>query len=270
MPKAIDFTGQKVGRLTVLQFGEHRRTISGVSKRYWLCKCDCGNTCMIESQCLSTKKTKSCGCLKLESDKTKKNHLKHGKSKTRLYKIWIDIKRRCDDEWRESYKYYGGRGITYCNEWRDFDAFEKWSISHGYANDLSIDRIDVNGNYEPKNCRWVTNTIQANNTRRNHYLTYSGKNQSMAEWAREYNLPYEVLRDRINRLNWDIEKALTTPVGFEYKNRIMLTYNGKCQSINQWSKELGISRKTISTKLQKGLPIEQILIKKELKTTEGE
>ena len=211
MPKIIDFTGQRVGRLTVLHFGEHRRTVSGTSKRYWLCKCDCGNTCLVESQCLSKGVTRSCGCLKIESDRTNKNHLRHGKSKTRLYKIWVDIKRRCDDSLRKAYKYYGGKGITYCKEWQQFEPFYEWSMNNGYKDNLSIDRIDYNGNYCPENCRWVDSFVQANNTSRNHYITYKNKTLTVAQWAREIGINRSVLNDRINKLHWDAEKALTTP-----------------------------------------------------------
>ena len=198
--------------------------------------------------------------------KREARHLTHGMSKTRIYKIWVDMKRRCNNKNRKGYKYYGGRGITYCPEWENFEPFYKWALSNGYAENLTLDRIDVNGNYEPNNCRWVDYTTQANNTNRNHILTYKGKTQTLSEWAREYDIPYSILQDRINDLNWDTEDALTIPISSTYRNHKMLSFNGKSQNISQWSKELGLSRRTISDRLKMGLPIEDVLSKNRVKT----
>ena len=105
-----------------------------------------------------------------------------------------------------------------CDEWKNnYQAFKKWALENGYQDNLSIDRIDVNGNYCPENCRWTTDKEQKNNTRRNHYITYNGKTQSMSKWAEELNISYTVLRARINRSKWSIEKAFTTPVNSELK-----------------------------------------------------
>ena len=101
----------------------------------------------------------------------------------------------------------------YSSEWKnDFSSFYNWSMKNGYKENLTIDRIDVNGNYEPSNCRWATSLVQANNQRRNHYITYKGKTQSLADWARELGISYTVLRARINVYSWSIEKSFTTPV----------------------------------------------------------
>lgn len=138
---------------------------------------------------------------------------KHGLNETRIYKTWVRMKVRCYNQNHDRYKNYGGRGITVCDEWKnDFKKFYEWAMKNGYSDDLTIDRIDVNGNYEPSNCRWITNKEQCNNRRNNHFITYNGKTQTVSEWAEEIGLDYNTLLVRINRLHWDIEKALTTPL----------------------------------------------------------
>lgn len=139
--------------------------------------------------------------------------LVHGKRKTRMYRIWSDMKGRCNNPNRAKYARYGGRGITVCSEWMsDFQAFYEWSMANGYQEDLSIDRIDNDGNYCQENCRWVTMREQAANKSTNHYITYDGQTFTMSEWARRIGVPREVLKDRICRYGWECERALTTPV----------------------------------------------------------
>lgn len=114
---------------------------------------------------------------------------KHGLCKTRLYSIYMNMKTRCYNKNNSHYKYYGKRGIKVCNEWlHDFQAFYDWSMSNGYNDNLTIDRINVDGNYEPDNCRWITKHDQCYNTRYNVYLTYNGKTQTMKEWADELGI----------------------------------------------------------------------------------
>ena len=140
------------------------------------------------------------------------------KKRSRLNIIYHNIKGRCYNKNRWNYQYYGARGIKVCDEWKnDYQKFKKWALENGYQDNLSIDRIDVNGNYCPENCRWTTDKEQKNNTRRNHYITYNGKTQSMSKWAEELNISYTVLRARINRSKWSIEKAFTKPVNSELK-----------------------------------------------------
>ena len=125
--------------------------------------------------------------------------------------IWRAMKERCYNSKCEAYHNYGGRGIIVCDEWlHNFKAFYDWSITNGYRDDLTIDRIDVNGNYEPSNCRWVTRLTQANNQRTNHLITYKGETHTMAEWAKIKHISYGALRQRLYR-KWSIEKALNTP-----------------------------------------------------------
>lgn len=206
MKKIFDYTGEKYGYLTVLEFVKREN-----KKTYWKCKCDCGKEIIIPITYLTSGDTKSCGCYR---KKVSKNNSKiiHNMSKSKLYRTWIEMKRRCYNKNRESYKYYGERGIIVCNEWKNnFTNFYNWAIKNGYKDNLTIDRIDVNGNYEPNNCRWATIKEQNNNMRTNHYIYYNDKRYTMSQFAEEYNIPYYIVKNRI-RNNWSINKILNTPI----------------------------------------------------------
>lgn len=137
---------------------------------------------------------------------------KHNGCYTRLYSIRQNMKSRCYNRNHIEYANYGGRGITICEEWKNsFEAFRDWALSHGYADNLSIDRIDNDGNYTPENCRWATKKEQANNRKSNRLITYNGKTQNLKQWADESGIDYKILHDRITRYKWSAEKALTTP-----------------------------------------------------------
>lgn len=121
------------------------------------------------------------------------------------------MKNRCEKPQCQSFKHYGAKGISVCDEWQDFKEFLRWSLDNGYQDGLTIDRIDSSKNYCPENCRWADRKVQNNNTSRNHLLTYNGRTQSIALWADEMNLPYSTLKTRIDKYGWDIERALLTP-----------------------------------------------------------
>ncbi len=203
-----DLTGLKFGKLTVIERTTDYISPSGNKIARWLCKCDCGNLSKINGASLK-RGTSSCGCLQKEMVRTRRT--KHQKSGTRLYRIWKGIQTRCYNPNHHSYKHYGGEGKGVCDEWRDFAPFYEWSMSNGYEDKLSIDRIDNSKGYAPDNCRWVSNKTQQNNTRRNHFITYNGKTQTLSQWAEEYNIPRNLLCKRLNELKWDIKRALTEP-----------------------------------------------------------
>lgn len=184
--------GKRFFRLTVVRIAESKK--HGV--RRYECICDCGKTHYVTAANLLGGSVKSCGCYresKLHVPKT------HGDSKKRLYVIWNRMKSRCLDPKNEKYKYYGGRGISICEEWMDYIRFKNWAIDNGYENDKTIDRIDNNGNYTPNNCRWTSMIEQNNNRRSNHYITYQGKTQSLAKWSRELGISYNALRYRVKK-----------------------------------------------------------------------
>lgn len=202
MGKFIDLTGQKFGRLTVIE-----RTESSNKNIKWLCECECGGIVSVFGTDLKSGKTQSCGCI--ASEILSERNFKHGLSQTRLCRIWRHMKERCFNPKCPAYHNYGGRGIAMSDEWvKSFQAFYDWAMENGYEENLTIDRIDNNGNYEPSNCRWVTRKVQANNMRVNHRLTYNGEDKTIAEWSDVTGIKQHTIIRRLG-LGWSVEKALT-------------------------------------------------------------
>jgi hypothetical protein len=188
----IDITGNRYGMLTVI--GKEETLKNGMTR--WKCLCDCGKTTVSYGVNLKRGLTKSCGCNTYKNRETTNR-----KKNLRLYAIWKAIKWRCYREKSNSYQLYGGRGIKMCDEWKDsYEAFYQWSMSHGYADDLTIDRINTNGNYEPDNCRWITKKEQSRNTRRNIVIKYHGEEKTLPEWCDVLGLPYARVCGRYKRM----------------------------------------------------------------------
>lgn len=203
MGKKISLIGNRYGRLVVLEQGPKRS--DGVAA--WICQCDCGTiTVPIRGYDLRSGKTQSCGCL--HNELLSKKMKKHGETKTRLHRIWQNMKRRCDTPSVPCYEVYGGRGIKVCDEWlHDYVAFREWALSNGYADNLSIDRIDPNGDYCPDNCRWATMKEQSNNLRKNIVVDIDGETHTLAEWSRISGVKYLTLYNRYLR-GWTGSKLI--------------------------------------------------------------
>lgn len=204
MPKFIDRTGTVVNGITFI-----KRVPNKGKKVMWEAQCPCGNHFIDSANHLIS--GRSVSCPECGRKRIKEAATKHGDYKNPLYAVWTSMKQRCYNPKAQEYKNYGGRGITVTPEWMDWLTFKEWAVSHGYEKGLSIERKDVNGNYEPSNCTWITLTQQAYNKRSNHLLTFRGETKTATEFAKQYGFrPCVVLR-RLSR-GWSTEKTLTTPL----------------------------------------------------------
>lgn len=195
----IGFTS---GHLTVVGAGEpifkdgHYHTSSVV-------KCECGNQLTVMDSLLRKGVRRFCSC------SCALRNRKHGESRSRLYRIWLNMCHRCRSN-RPEYTEYFGRGIRVCEEWQDYKKFREWALANGYAENLSIDRINVNGNYSPSNCRWTDCKTQSANRRCSRNITYKGETKNIAEWARITGINRGIIHHRIFELGWSVEESLET------------------------------------------------------------
>lgn len=205
-----DVAGQRFGRLVAIEpVGK-----TSVGNIIWRCKCDCGNEKNVSTKDLG-RGTWSCGCLarELHSDRA----TTHGKSKSRLYSVHKSMIQRCYNPNAHEYENYGGRGITVCDEWHDFERFYEWAVQNGYdenskkQSECTIDRIDHNGNYEPSNCRFVSMKTQQRNKRSNVLITYNGETHCLSEWAEIAGIKYGTFLKRIYA-GWSMEDAMNKPL----------------------------------------------------------
>ena len=212
-----ELIGKRFGKLTVMAVNRKKKTTR--TRIYCMCQCECGNIKEIVYDSLKNGETTSCGCIKhINAAKNLQN------TKERLYRIWNMMKDRCYNSNNIAYKNYCN--INVCDEWKEsFNNFFTWAINHGYYSELTLDRINSNGNYEPNNCRWITAKAQNNNKTNNIMITLHNMTKTLAEWSTIYNIEYSIVRKRIVELKWDPGKALTTPVRAIIKNGKNRLYN---------------------------------------------
>lgn len=233
----------KYGRLTITGNYELRKA-SKNNIAYFECICDCGNIIWARGSNIRYGSTRSCGCRVGQK-------YKHNSSKTRLYRIWNNMRSRCNAPKIASYKNYGARGIKVCDEWDNvndgFHNFQKWALSNGYFDNLTLDRIDVNGNYEPSNCRWVTQYEQSRNKRTNRFLEVNGAKKIITDVAKEHGINVKTLQDRLDR-GYSLKEALEK----ELPNKRLIYYKEQFLTPRQFSEVTGINFNTIMTRMTKG------------------
>lgn len=196
---------ERYGRLAVIREVEERKW----GRRQYLCRCDCGKEKIVKGANLNNGHTRSCGCLSREvSSRLMKTH---GQKKTRLYRIWAGMKTRCLNQEVAVYPRYGGKGVTLCDEWMSFEGFQKWANASGYKKDLTIERMDNDGNYEPGNCTWISMGRQSWNRSNTIWIAYNGETKSLPEWCNSLGLSYQMVFSRLKYLKWSVEKAFETP-----------------------------------------------------------
>lgn len=208
MAELMDLTGMQFERLEVIC--EAERTNYGARRR--LCECRCGNKKIVYQRALVSGHTRSCGCLRKEE--LIKRSTKHNCCNTRIYNIYASMKKRCLNRNEQAYPNYGGRGNLICEEWlgeNGFENFYKWSMENGYDDKLTIDRINVNGNYEPSNCRWVTYREQNRNKRNNIVILWNGETKILKDLCIELGMNYQTVKMRVHH-GWEINRALTEPI----------------------------------------------------------
>lgn len=208
--KPTNIIGQRYGKLLVI--GTAGKGSDG--RVQWDCLCECGKHVFVKYHDLKTGKVKSCGCLKAE--RVGNLNKIHGDSKSRLWFVWVAMRERCYNKNYNNYKNYGERGIKVCEEWNNnFYSFREWAYMNGYDENAeymkcTLDRIDVNGDYCPENCRWVSLIEQSRNKRNNHYVEINGETKILTDWIKEYKINSSTVWYRVKH-GWDIIDALTIP-----------------------------------------------------------
>ena len=206
MGKFRDLSGQRFGRLCVIERAPDNPKRPGVT--CWSCLCDCGNSLVVAGGSLASGNTKSCGCIRIELI------TKHGNTKHPLYETWRHMIRRCHDETNKGYRHYGARGISVCDEWRGEDGFHRFAEDMGpKPAGLTLERVDNDGPYTKENCEWATYTTQERNRRYNRLITYDGKTACLSEWAELLGLSSQALAWRINS-GMPLDKALRPGLHF--------------------------------------------------------
>lgn len=197
------YIGKTFGKLKIVSLEYKKQKYNKNNKKdgflyYFNCVCTCGKNVIVNLHDLTSKHTQSCGCF--QKEQTSNKNKVHGLTHSRLHNIWVSLKQRCYNINNQAYKNYGGRGIAVCNEWKnDFITFYNWAINNGYKEDLTIDRIDVNSNYYPENCRWITKAEQNRNYRRNVYVIYKNKKYCLKSLAEKFNINYKIFHKKYKK-----------------------------------------------------------------------
>lgn len=230
--------GNRYGRLVVLEYAG-----TNGHNALWRCRCDCGNECVKLGIELRSGHTRSCGCLHKEqlAERSRKYKVV---APRRLYQTWHGMIERCENKNARYYCNYGGRGISVCKEWHDFEEFASWALNNGYTNDLTIDRIDNDGNYCPKNCKWSTKIEQENNKRTNRKVEMDGKVLNLCKWCEIYGISRDTVQSRL-RLGWSIDDAIKKPV--PPKKKVLCVETGEIfDTAREAGNKYGVAKTSIS------------------------
>lgn len=252
-----ELLNKRFGHLTVISFDHCDKEKD--YRMYWNCKCDCGNEKIIDGHSLKRGGCNSCGhCRSIWAEPPE--------SSERLYNVYRSMKSRCLCKTSASYRHYGGRGISVCPEWIDnYKNFKQWAYQNGYDEnapygELTIDRIDVNGDYCPENCRWITIQEQLLNKRDTVYLTIDNCTKPLETWCKEYKIRRNTVEGRLVR-GWTAKDAISVPVNSRVNKtwEKKITYNGSTKSTTEWSKITGLSPRRIRARLRSGWTVEKAL-----------
>lgn len=224
MPAKINLVGKRYGKLIVIEEAARTRSPCGSTSINWKCHCDCGNDVVVSRGGLTSENSRSCGCYAIE---VRKSNRKHGYAirgkELPEYEIWKAMNKRCRNENDLSYRNYGGRGVAVCQRW--IDSFESFLQDMGRrpSQDLSIERIDNNGNYEPSNCKWGTRTEQNNNKRKSFIVSVDGVKTTVQQvwktYGKDSKVSFYTFRSRLYK-RWSIEQALYNPLYAKKPNNI--------------------------------------------------
>ena len=238
----INHTGERYGKLTIIGCEK----INGMIKQK--CLCDCGNIAYVRYSRLTSGHKKSCGCLR---------H-KYNIENKRLFNCWYGMKGRCDSSNRKDSKYYHDKGISYCDEWRIYENFQKWALENGYSDELTLDRINGDLPYCPENCRWITIEEQQRNKSNCIYFTHNGETKTISEWAREFGINRSTLYDRIYKLGYSFEEAIFKSRGSQ-KSNVYIKYKEKLYTQAEFARLVKCTPTWVSTLRRRGLSGEEIM-----------
>lgn len=235
MPPKLDLIGQKFVRLTVISEASNSKS----GRTQWNCICDCGKEKIVPTKWLRNGQAVSCGCYNREKS------TKHGMCQTRTYKIWAGMISRCTNPQNSRWKRYGGRGITVCNKWLEFESFYK-DMGEAPVN-CTLDRVNNDKGYSPENCRWTTPKVQSNNRENNRRITCNSETKTLSEWAEQTGLSKTVIANRLKN-GWSVDDALSVPAAPREKP---ITWRGESKSLSQWARELGCSQPVLWNRIYK-------------------